>query len=152
MIKLRLEREFFTPTETLGSLYINGKFFCYTLEDKDRQLRSSHALADIRARKVAAQTAIPTGTYKVIVNMSNRFKRPMPLLLNVPGFEGVRIHGGNTHHNTEGCPLIARSRNINKVHPTIRKVSNWIFGSTEKELTRLLTGKEAEIEIVRKNG
>ena len=152
MIKLRLEREFFTPTETLGSLYINGKFFCYTLEDKDRNLRSSHALTDIRARKVHSQTAIPTGTYKVVVNVSNRFKRPMPLLLNVPGFEGIRIHGGNTHHNTEGCPLVARSRNINKVHPTIRKVSNWIFGSTEKELTRLLTGKEAEIEIVRKHG
>ena len=152
MIKLRLEREFFTPTETLGSLYINGKFFCFTLEDKDRGLRSSHALADIRARKVAGETAIPTGTYKVVVNLSNRFKRPMPLLLNVPGFEGVRLHGGNTHHNTEGCPLVARSRNINKVHPTIRKVSNWIFGSMENELTRILTGKEAEIEIVKKNG
>lgn len=149
MIKLRLERDLFTPTETMGKLYIDGKFFCYTLEDKDRNLRSSHALADIKARKVAGSTAIPTGKYKVAVTFSNRFQRPMPLLVNVPGFEGVRLHGGNTHHNTEGCPLVARHRNINKVHPTIQKITNWIYGSMEKELTQLLTGKEAEIEIVR---
>lgn len=148
-MKLKLVREFFTPTETLGSLYIDGKFFCFTLEDKDRGLRSSHALTDILNRKVKGQTAIPTGKYKVSVTMSNRFKRPMPLIHDVPGFEGVRLHGGNTHHNTEGCPLVAKSRNINKVHPTIKNITNWIFGSTEKELTKLLTGKEAEIEIVR---
>ena len=150
-MKLKLVREFFTPTETLGSLYIDGKFFCYTLEDKDRGLRSSHALTDILARKVKAQTAIPYGKYKVSVTMSNRFKRLMPLIHDVLGFEGVRLHGGNTHHNTEGCPLVARSRNINKVHPTIKKISNWIFGSTEKELTAKLGKGEHEIEIT-KNG
>lgn len=150
-MKLKLYREFFTPTETLGSLYIDGKFFCYTLEDKDRNLRSSMALTDILTRKVSRETAIPYGKYKVSVTMSNRFKRLMPLIHNVPGFEGVRLHGGNTHHNTEGCPLVARQRNINKVYPTIKKITNWIFGSTEKELTALLAKGEHEIEIV-KNG
>lgn len=151
-MKLKLVREYFTPTETLGSLYIDGKFFCYTLEDKDRGLKQSNALADIQARKVKNQTAIPTGTYKVSVTPSNRFKRPMPLIHDVKGFEGVRLHGGNTHLNTEGCPLIARQRNLNKVHPTIKGIMNWIFGSEEKRLTQLLGTSVHEIEIVRQNG
>ena len=151
-MKLQLIREFFTPTETLGSLYIDGKFFCFTLEDKDRGLRSSHALTDIINRKVKGQTAIPTGKYKVSVTMSNRFKRPMPLIHDVPGFEGVRLHGGNTHHNTEGCPLVARQRNVNKVHPTIKGIMNWIFGSEEKRLTQLLGTSVHEIEIIRNHG
>lgn len=150
-MKLKLVREFFTPTETLGSLYIDGKFFCYTLEDKDRGLRSSNALTDILNRKVKGETAIPYGKYKVSVTMSNRFKRLMPLVHNVPGFEGIRLHGGNTHHDSEGCPLIARQRNINKVHPTIKAITNWIFGSTEKELTAKLGNGVHELEIV-KNG
>ena len=151
-MKLQLIREFFTPTETLGSLYIDGKFFCFTLEDKDRGLRSSHALTDILNRKVKGQTAIPTGKYKVSVTMSNRFKRPMPLIHDVPGFEGVRLHGGNTHHNTEGCPLVARQRNVNKVHPTIKGIMNWIYGSEEAKLTKLLGNGEHEIEIIRNHG
>jgi len=151
-MKLKLVREFFTPTETLGRLYVDGKFFCFTLEDKDRGLRSSHALTDILNRKVKAQTAIPYGKYKVSVTMSNRFKRPMPLIHNVPGFEGIRLHGGNTHHNTEGCPLVARQRNVNKVHPTIRGVMNWIFGSEEAKLTKLLGKGMHDIEIVKQNG
>lgn len=151
-MKLKLVREYFTPTETLGSLYIDGKFFCYTLEDKDRGLKQSNALADIQARKVKNQTAIPTGTYKVSVTPSNRFKRPMPLIHDVKGFEGVRLHGGNTHLNTEGCPLVARQRNVNKVHPTIKGIMNWIFGSEEKRLTQLLGNGVHEIEIVKKNG
>jgi len=151
-MKLKLVREFFTPTETLGSLYVDGKFFCFTLEDRDRGLRSSHALTDILNRKVKAQTAIPYGKYKVSVTMSNRFKRLMPLIHNVPGFEGIRIHGGNTHHNTEGCPLVARQRNLNKVHPTIKKITNWIFGSEEAKLTKLLGTSVHEIEIVKQNG
>jgi hypothetical protein len=151
-MKLKLVREFFTPTETLGSLYIDGKFFCYTLEDKDRGLKQSNALADIQARKVKNQTAIPTGIYKVSVTPSNRFKRPMPLIHDVKGFEGVRLHGGNTHLNTEGCPLVARQRNVNKVHPTIKGIMNWIFGSEEKRLTQLLGNGVHEIEIIKKNG
>lgn len=150
-MKLKLVREYFTPTETLGSLYVDGKFFCYTLEDKDRGLLQSETLEQTLAKKIKAVTAIPYGKYKVSVTMSNRFKRLMPLLHDVPGFEGVRLHGGNTHHNTEGCPLIASQRNINKVHPTIKFINNWVFGSQEKKLTKLLTKGIHEIEIT-KNG
>ena len=151
-MKLRLEREYLTPTETLGSLYIDGKFFCYTLEDKDRGLKSTMATTDIEKRKVKNETAIPSGKYKVSVTMSPRFKRPMPLVHDVKGFSGIRFHGGNTHHDSEGCILVAHQRNVNKVHPTIKKIVNWIYGSMEKKLTALLGSGEHELEIIRKNG
>lgn len=86
-----------TPAEnyTHGVLTIDGSpFTCFTLEDKERVL------------KVQNETAIQRGRYEVILNMSNRFKKYMPLLLNVPHFEGIRIHSGNTKEHTEGCILI----------------------------------------------
>lgn len=94
MIDLRLERRIFTDDVTIGELYVNDEFVCYTLED---------AVRDV---KVYGKTAIPKGTYKVIYNMSNRFKRRMPLLLNVPNYQGVRIHAGNTHLDTDGCIIL----------------------------------------------
>ncbi len=94
MVNLRVERRIFTDDVTIGELYVNDEFMCYTLED---------AVRDI---KVYGKTAIPKGTYKVIFNMSNRFKRRMPLLLKVPNYEGVRIHAGNTHVDTDGCIIL----------------------------------------------
>ena len=82
-MKLLLKRLHKTQNSTIGELYVDGKFECYTLEDVERK------------EKIYAKTAIPKGTYQVIINMSNRFKKLMPLLLNVPNFEGVRIHTGN---------------------------------------------------------
>ena len=85
---------------THGVLTIEGNAFeCYTLEDKVRE-------GDIFKVKVQNETAIPSGRYEVILNMSNRFKKYMPLLLNVPNFSGVRIHSGNTKDHTEGCILV----------------------------------------------
>lgn len=79
---------------TAGQLFINDEFFCWTLEDLERD------------KKIPRETAIPKGKYEVILNMSNRFQKYMPLLLNVPGFEGIRIHNGNTKDDTEGCILV----------------------------------------------
>lgn len=85
---------------THGVLTIDDNSFeCYTLEDKVRE-------GDIFKVKVQNETAIPSGRYEVILNMSNRFKKYMPLLLNVPNFSGVRIHSGNTKDHTEGCILV----------------------------------------------
>jgi hypothetical protein len=93
-VKLTLERIHGTKDYTHGKLYIDGTYFCDTLEDQERP------------EKIKGQTAISTGHYKVIINVSNRFKRRMPLLLNVANFEGVRIHNGNTKEDTEGCILV----------------------------------------------
>lgn len=97
---LRLNRLEFGETYTIGELYVDGKWECYTLEDKVRPA----------GEKVYGQTAIPVGQYKVIVNVSNRFKRLLPLLLDVPQFEGVRIHPGNRPEDTEGCILVGRKK------------------------------------------
>ena len=147
-MKLKVIREIFTPTETLGSLFIDNKFFCYTLEDFDRGLDKSMDLKIIQYTKIHSNTAIPYGTYKVNLSVSNRFKRLMPEIQSVPGFAGVRIHGGNTHLNTEGCILVAKNRSVDKVS-TFGKIRNWIQGTMESELTKKLKGQVVELEIVK---
>lgn len=104
---LHLKRDTFTDEFTLGKLYLNDKFFCYTVEDKYRDL--------MKEEKVYGKTAIPKGTYQVIINMSNRFKKLMPLLLNVPYFKGIRIHSGNTSKDSEGCIIVGDKRTSNGV-------------------------------------
>jgi hypothetical protein len=94
-MKLTLLRKEFTQKSTIGSLLIDDQFFCFTLEDVVRE-----------GDKVNGQTAIPFGIYKVIIDFSNRFKKDMPHILDVPNFEGIRIHSGNTDADTEGCILL----------------------------------------------
>ena len=97
-MKIYIKRLHKTKNSTIGEMTIDGKFECYTLEDVERDV------------KIKCETAIPKGTYKVIINKSNRFKKLLPLVLNVPNFEGIRIHPGNTNHDTEGCVLVGRTR------------------------------------------
>jgi len=94
-MKIEVVRHTCTPRSTIGSMYLDGRFECYTLEDVVRQ-----------GEKVPGQTAIPEGIYTVQITFSQRFKRDLPLLLNVPNFEGVRIHSGNRAEDTEGCVLV----------------------------------------------
>ncbi|WP_443115496.1 DUF5675 family protein [Herbaspirillum seropedicae] len=95
-MKLTLQREPSTKVSTAGRLFLNGQFECHTLEDIVRP----------RGVKVYGKTAIPAGVYQVVLTMSPRFKRVLPLLLNVPGFEGIRIHPGNKAEDTDGCILV----------------------------------------------
>lgn len=88
---------------TIGKMYINGEYICDTLEDTDRGLTSIMTLSEIKEVKEYGCTAIPTGRYEVAYTYSPRFKKHLPLLLNVPAFEGVRIHPFNTSKETEGC-------------------------------------------------
>jgi len=90
---------------TIGKLYQDDEFICNILEDKDRGLKKDWELATILSIKVPAQTAIPLGRYEIDITMSNRFKRALPILLDVPGFTGIRIHPGSSHEDTAGCLL-----------------------------------------------
>lgn len=106
-MKLELKRIALKDTYTIGRLYIDGEYFCDTLEDKVRDLSQE--------KKVPGETAIPAGTYKVIVNDSPRFKRKLPRLLNVPHFDGILIHRGNTPEDTSGCILVGENKQIGRV-------------------------------------
>ena len=92
---------------TGGKLFIEGKFFGFTIEDEDRGLKQSMPLDEIKKLKKYGITAIPSGTYEVAFTYSNRFKRYMMQILNVPGFEGIRIHVANTAKDVEGCVGVA---------------------------------------------
>ena len=100
-LELKLVRLMMGTAATLGKFYTDGKYYGVTCEDKDRKLEAGGV-------KVAKQTAIPRGRYRVVVTFSNRFQKMLPLLEDVPGFTGVRIHGGNTHEDTEGCILLGK--------------------------------------------
>lgn len=123
-MKLLLVREPSGDKCTHGKLYVNGVFECFTLEDKDRKLESG-------GEKIYGQTAIPRGTYEVIINFSQRFKRDLPLLLNVAGFSGVRIHAGNTSEDTEGCILVGSSRGDQRVNNS-RVAFNKLFDQLDE--------------------
>lgn len=103
-MKLKLKRIEFTEKSTIGELSIDGALFCYTIEDKDRKLEIAGN------QKIKGLTAIPRGTYEVVMTYSNRFKQYMPLILNVPFFEGIRIHTGNTSEHTEGCLIVGTQK------------------------------------------
>jgi len=114
-MEIRIERDTYTPQATVGKMYIDNEFFCHTLEDTVRPI----------GIKVKHHTAIHEGRFKVVLTYSNRFKRDMPLIMSVPLFKGIRMHGGNTHYNTSGCPLVAYNR----------LADDKIQGTAEKELT-----------------
>lgn len=106
-MKLQLKRIAKKSDYTIGKLYIDGEYFCDTLEDRVRELS--------KEQKIAGQTAIPAGKYPIIVNLSPRFKRLLPRLLNVPHFEGILIHRGNTAKDTSGCILVGENKRTGMV-------------------------------------
>ena len=106
-MKIRLQRDVLTERSTAGTLFVDGVKECYTLEDAMREGEGK----PVSEWKIKAQTAIPTGEYKVIIAPSpKRGGRLMPLLLNVPGFVGIQIHSGNSSEDTEGCILLGEWR------------------------------------------
>lgn len=107
-MELFLQREIFTDKTTIGTLFIDGVKECYILEDCDRGLTETMQISEIEKLKVYGSTCIPYGRYEVAITMSNRFKRELPLLLNVKGYSGIRIHTGNSEVDTLGCLLPCR--------------------------------------------
>jgi hypothetical protein len=108
-MELKLVRGKANAQSVEGKLYVDGEFECYTVEDTPRSV------------KVYGKTGIPTGKYEVVITMSNRFKKPLPLLLAVPGFEGIRIHSGNSSASSEGCIIVG---SVND-----RTDDDWVGGS-----------------------
>lgn len=119
-MKILVDRKWKKDTYTIGNLYVNGKLFCNTLEDKDRGIKKSDSLSTIKSKKVYGETAIPTGKYAVVLNIAspkyaavkwywNLCKGMMPRLLNVPGFEGILMHPGNNPFDTYGCILVGKN-------------------------------------------
>lgn len=127
-MELILRRIARRDTYTIGHLYIDGRYFCDTIEDKDRGLRQDMQPSVIRATKRKGVTAIPMGRYRVTLDVrSPKFSQKkyeknygfcdgyLPRLINVPGFEGVLIHVGNTARDTEGCLLVGKNTRVGKV-------------------------------------
>ena len=112
---LTVKRTNFTEESTIGELFIDGKFFCYTLEDKDRGLTDSMSLAEIKLRKIFGVTCIPYGKYKVVLSMSPKFGKILPEIQGVKGYSGIRIHTGNTAKNSLGCLLVGKKKAFNQI-------------------------------------
>ena len=125
-MKIKVKRVAKKPTYTIGHLYIDDKYFCDTIEDRDRGLTQKMSIDQIKSIKVKNETAIPTGTYNVLLNVkspkfgSRQFyidtcKGCVPRIDNVPGFEGVLIHCGKTDKDSSGCILVGENKVVGKV-------------------------------------
>lgn len=135
-MKLRVERLWRKPSYTVGRLYVDGKLYCNTLEDVVRDIPNE--------KKVPGETAIPAGTYKVIYNWSPKFGRNLPRLLDVPYFDGILIHPGNTARDSAGCILVGKNTEVGRLTES-RYTSDCLNVLIEDAQRH---GKEITIEIV----
>ena len=122
-MELKVLRKELTAKSTIGELHVDGKFECFTLEDA------------VRPVKIKGLTAIPAGVYEVVVNFSQRFQRPLPLLLNVPNFDGVRLHAGNTDADTEGCLLVGKTKGADFIGAS-RAAFDAVFAKIQRATAR----------------
>lgn len=119
---------------TISDLYVNDVWFSNVMEDRDRNLHSNN-IAEVKAKKVKHETAIPYGRYEIVMSYSERFKMLLPLLTNVPGYDGIRIHAGNTEADSSGC-LLPGTKSQNKVinsRATTSKLIKTIQDALKKE-------------------
>lgn len=134
-MEILLERNIYTNDSTIGELTFGDKKV-FTLEDKVRDINKDGDLLDKGEEKVYGETAIPSGTYQIVITYSNRFKKPLPLLLNVRGFEGIRIHAGNTKANTLGCILLGLGKQTNMITDSRSAMSifmPWLSKASKKD-------------------
>lgn len=137
---ITLRRITFKPKYTIGKLYIDGNYVCDTIEDTDRNLDDSMIEDEIKKKKVYGETAIPYGTYPVRITYSNKFKKMLPLVENVKGFSGIRIHSGNTEKDSLGCIIVGKNKKVGMVldsRVTMDKLMN-ILTSTKENIYILI--------------
>ena len=141
---ITIDRAWKRESYTMSRLFVDGEKFCNALEDTDRGLYQGLCREYVLAKKVKGATAIPRGTYNVIYTYSPRFKRKLPLIENVTGYEGVRIHPGNTAKDTEGCILVGQNLKVGMVLNS----REW----TEKLITKMQTawskGEKDKLKIM----
>lgn len=143
-VLLTLKRHTFTDLSTIGTLYVpdTGRI-CDTLEDKDRGLIQGEP--ETYKAKVQNETCIPYGTYEILYQFSPHFQRDMPHLQNVPAYEGILIHVGNTRENTDGCLLVGMKADVDFIES-----SRVAFDIVDKYLQAVLaSGKRVFIQIVK---
>ena len=135
-MELYLKRTIKLPERTIGEFTVNNKLV-YTIEDTDRGLDSSMDLAFIKRTKIKAKTAIPTGRYQIKSTYSPRFARNTLQLIRVPGFDGIRVHSGNTELHTEGCLIIGfgtdKKTKVTESVNAVKYVENYLFKVLDKE-------------------
>lgn len=139
-MQMNLERLQLDPDVTIGALSVDGDFECWILEDTVREVPGK----PVSSWKVYAKTAIPYGTYEIDVTYSNRFQKPLPILLNVAGFSGIRIHPGNYPADTEGCLLPGLDRMAKSVGRS-RKAFDALFTKIKDAKAK---GEKITIRIV----
>jgi hypothetical protein len=132
-MKILVKRLFKKEQYTIGKMYLNDEYFCDTVEDKDRGLTQDMPLDKILKIKVMHLTAIPTGTYNVILNVSPSKGRLLPRLVDVPGFTGILVHRGNSASDSSGCIIIGENKVVGKVINSTRY---------ENELVNLLKNEK----------
>lgn len=144
-MELKLIRKYRCSNYCIDKLYINNEYFSDALEDPDRGLIDSMSLEEIQKIKIKGNTCIPYGIYDIVITYSPKFKKNLPLLLNVKGFDGIRIHSGNTPQDTEGCLLLG----FNKVKGQVidSRVTVDKFIKTIQEA--LNKGEKVTIEITK---
>lgn len=141
-MKLKLKRIALRDTYTIGKLYVDGQYWCDILEPPVRDL-NKNGIFDNGEKKVPGNSAIPYGTYDIVVNISPKFKRLLPRLLNVPHFEGVLIHRGNTVKDTAACLLPGENNAVGKVLNS----TYWEKRITEHLLDAQQKGEPINIEV-----
>lgn len=147
-MQLTLRRTYKKDTYTIGNLYVDGLWVCSTMEDKDRGLKKTWPLSQIKAVKVPNETAIPLGTYAITMRVqSPKFsqwkysrlygfcKGYLPRLLGVPGFDGILIHIGSTAANSSGCILVGindKKGMVTKSTETFQKLYSMLKAADER--------------------
>lgn len=153
-MKIKVERKWKKETYTIGKMYVNGVVFGDTIEDKDRGLSLGMGVAAIKAGKVYGKTAIPTGRYEVKLTYSpkfakntwgKRYKGLVPQILNVPAYEGVRIHPFNTAEESLGCIAVGK----NSVKGKVLQATQYYYQLMDHYiLPAVKKGEKVELEIV----
>lgn len=143
-MKLGVRRVALNDDYTIGHMSVNGVYECDTLEDKVRDLNRDGDLDDAGEGKVFGKTAIPYGIYNVVITYSNRFNRDLPLIENVKGFDGIRIHPGNTAEDTHGCILVGKNTIKGKVTQS-RETFDILYTKIKNAIE---SGETVTIEII----